>query len=92
MLIKWMGDFSFWFLENIFSIIPKLPGLPQELHDKLFDFIDMIFTNGTNILSLFVRINTIKLAIPIIILIINLDKIYNLLMWILRKIPMLGLD
>lgn len=92
MIIEKMGELSTWFLEFIFSIIPKVPDLPQSLHDKLFEFIDIIFTNGTNILSLFIRIDTIKIVVPILLIIINLDKIYNCLMWVLRKIPVLGLD
>lgn len=91
MIYETILDLTTNFLEFIFSLIPPLPDLPQSLHDSLFDYIDLIFSNGTNILGLFVRLNTVKIVIPLLIIIMNFDKIYSLVLWILKKIPILNM-
>lgn len=83
--------FSTKMLEILFSIFPDIPDIPLELENKILNFIDMILSNSENILSLFIRIDTVKLIIPILLLIINFDKIYSLIMWVLKKIPILSI-
>ena len=73
------------------SIIPKIPDLPKSLHDSLFTYLDLIFDSGANLISLFIRVDTIKIVIPILIIIINADKIYQVIMWVVRKIPLLSM-
>ncbi len=68
----------------------NLPSMPETFVNSVNSFLDLIFNNLT-ILGFFVRIETIKIAIPILIILINFDKIYKLTIWILRKIPMLGI-
>lgn len=84
--------FSTDVLRILFSIFPDIPRIPLELENKILSFIDMILSNSENILSLFIRIDTVKLIIPILILIINFDKIYGLIIWVLKKIPILGIE
>ena len=68
----------------------NLPSMPETFVNSVNSFLNLIFNNLT-ILGFFVRIETIKIAIPILIILINFDKIYKLTIWILRKIPMLGI-
>lgn len=72
---------------TIFNFI-DLPDLPVTLSDSLNEFLDLVFTN-ISALGFFVRISTLSIIIPLAILIINFDKIYDLVMWVLRKIPVL---
>lgn len=68
----------------------NLPSMPETFVNSVNSFLDLIFNNLT-ILGFFVRIETIKIAIPILIILINFDKIYKLTIWILRKIPFINL-
>lgn len=68
----------------------NLPDLPAEIMENINTFLDLIFNNLT-LLGFFIRPTTLKLVIPILIIVLNFDNIYKFTMWILRKIPMLGI-
>lgn len=76
-------------LFTVFSWI-NLPQFPEGLTNSLNNFIDLIFDN-LNLLGFFIRPATITIVIPVLIILINFDKIYKLTMWILNKIPMLNI-
>lgn len=74
---------------SILSLLPNLPNLPESILTGLNNFLDLIF-NNLGILGLFVPISTIKIVVPLILVIVNFDKIYKLVMWVLKKIPIFG--
>lgn len=76
-------------LISILSLLPDLPQLPESILNGLNNFLDLIF-NNVGLLGLFIPISTIKVVVPLIIVIINFDKIYKLVMWVLKKIPVFG--
>ena len=76
-------------LFSVFSWI-NLPQFPEELTNSLNSVIDLIFDN-LNLLGFFIRPVTITIVIPVLIILINFDKVYKLTMWILKKIPMLNI-
>ena len=76
-------------LFSVFSWI-NLPQFPEGLINSLNSFIDLIFDN-LNLLGFFIRPVTITILIPVLIILINFDKVYKLTMWILKKIPMLNI-
>jgi hypothetical protein len=76
-------------LFSVFSWI-NLPQFPEGLTNSLNSFIDLIFDN-LNLLGFFIRPVTITIVIPVLIILINFDKVYKLTMWILKKIPMLNI-
>lgn len=76
-------------LFSVFSWI-NLSQFPEGLTNSLNSFIDLIFDN-LNLLGFFIRPATITIVIPVLIILINFDKVYKLTMWILKKIPMLNI-
>lgn len=68
----------------------NLPDMPSDITNTINSFFDLIF-NNLDLLGLIMRPTTIKIAIPVLIIILNFSKLYNLTMWILKKIPMLGI-
>lgn len=75
---------------TIFGFV-DLPDLPETLETSLNGFLDIIFSN-ISALGFFVRPATLSIMVPLAIIIINFDKIYDLTMFILKKIPMLGIE
>lgn len=69
----------------------NIPGMPQSFVTSIDSFLDMVFGN-VGLVGLFVRWDTVKIGIPILIAIANMDKIYDGVMWIIRKIPMAGMS
>lgn len=78
-------------IEVILSILPDIPSLPDDLLSSAYSFIDLIFDN-VGLLGLFIPISTIKVVVPLVLIIVNFDKIYKLTMWVLNKIPKLDID
>lgn len=78
-------------IEVVLSLLPNLPSLPDNLLTGAYSFIDLIFDN-VGLLGLFIPIPTIKVVVPLLLLIINFDKIYKLTLWVLNKIPKLDID
>ena len=68
----------------------SIPSFPTELTDSISSFFDLIFENLT-LLGFFIRPSTLSIVIPMLIILLNFDNLYKLTMWILRKIPMLGI-
>ena len=66
----------------------NLPPFP--LSDQINSLLDLIFSNISGLLGFFVHVTTLKIAVPALLILINFDHIYKLTMWILRKIPFLG--
>lgn len=78
-------------IEVVLSLLPDIPSLPEELLSSAYSFIDLIFDN-VGLLGLFIPISTIKVVVPLVLLIVNFDKIYKLTLWVLNKIPKLDID
>ena len=56
------------------------------LTNSIDSFLDLVF-NNLSLLGFFIRPATLKLVIPILIVLINFEWIYHLTMWIVKKIP-----
>ena len=68
----------------------NLPQMPIGITSSINSFFDLIFNNIT-LLGFFIRPITFQIAIPVLIIILNFDKVYKLSIWILKKIPMLNI-
>lgn len=76
-------------LFTVFGFI-NLPAFPEDIMTNLDSFLDLIFDNLT-LLGFFIRPSTLTLTIPLLIILINFDKVYKFTMWIIKKIPMLNI-
>lgn len=80
-------------LKNLLFVVfgwINLPAFSEGLTGSISSFLDLIF-NNLNLLGFFIRPTTLTLCIPILIALLNFEKLYKLTIWILRKIPMLGI-
>lgn len=91
MIIETILNLLKFLLTTIFGILPDLPDMPAAIADGITSFLDIIFDN-VGLLGVFIPISTIKVVIPIVVLIMNFDDIYKLVMFIIKKIPMLGVE
>lgn len=68
----------------------NIPAFPEGLSSSIDTFLNLIFDNIT-LLGFFIRPATLTIVIPILIILLNFEEVYKITMWILRKIPFLGL-
>ena len=83
---------------NLFSTAIKLifgwvslPDLPPDVKviiDQVFGYME----SGIGFLFLFVDMKLVKVMLPMVIVVANFERVYQLVMYVLRKIPFLGLD
>lgn len=73
----------------VFSWI-SLPNFPDEFFDGVYTFIDLI-CNNVSLLGFFISPFLIQITVPILIILLNFDKLYHFTMWILKKIPALNI-
>lgn len=90
MIIKALMDLIKTVLQTLLSFI-QIPTFPESWTSAVGSFMDLLFEN-VGMVGVIIPWPVIKLGIPILIAIINMDKIYDAIMWILRKIPMLGMS
>lgn len=81
-------------LINLITVVVKLiaapfsilPDTPESLVNAMDIYLDLIFEN-INFIGFFVNVDTLKAVALIAIAIWSLDKVYNLLIWIIHKLP-----
>lgn len=75
----------------VFSILPNLPSLPTTATNSINSFLDIIF-NYAGLIDVFIPLQHIKILIPLILVVVNFEHIYHLVLWVLKKIPALNIN
>ena len=88
MIIETLFELVKLLLTTVLGVLPNLPAMPEALINSINYILDLLFNEGASLLGFFVRIDTIKLIAPIAVLIFNLDKIYSLILWVIKKLPL----
>lgn len=90
MIIETLLNLIFSLLKFVFSWL-QLPGFPEELTSSINSFLDLIFNNLT-LVGFFIRPATLTICIPILIILLNFERVYKFTMWLLRKIPFINIQ
>lgn len=89
MIIKLLFEFIIGFLELIFGWVsfPPMPEIVTSSVDVLFQAIE----SAMGFVWLIVPKPIVVAVLPVILVVENFDKVYSIVMWILKKIPFLGM-
>ena len=74
-------------LKGLFALLPDSPQLPDTLINYVDTALDYIF-NNTGLLNFFVSVDMIKVLVPVLVVVINFDHIYEFIMWVIKKLPL----
>lgn len=85
MIIEALFNLIFGLVNLIINLLPSLPDFDESLLADFNAALDTIFENAY-MLGFFFPIDTIKVYIPLILLVINFEHIYNLAMWVITWI------
>lgn len=91
MLVEAFFNGAISILNGILDLLDVLPDFPVDLISSMNSFFALIFDN-LSLLGFFVRLDTVKILIPLMIVVINFEDVYAFVMWILRKIPFIGVE
>lgn len=86
MIIEAVVNMLVALVQTLFGWI-NLPAFPVSLDAAIQTFEGLIFDN-LSLLGLFVNVETLKVAVPLFVVIVNFDKLYRLTMWVIRKLPL----
>jgi hypothetical protein len=90
MIIEFVLDIVKDLIFAVFDFV-QFPAFPETLQTGIDTMVSLVFDNA-GLITLFVRWQTVCIGIPLLILIINFEKVYDGIMWIIRKIPFLGMQ
>lgn len=79
------------FLINIIFGWVHLPAVPVQIV-SVVDRVFLYVKSGLGILWLFVPYELVKVMIPLVVAVVNFDKFYSFAVWVLKKIPVLGIE
>ena len=88
-------------LEAVFNLVSglvkivfgwiNLPDLPDSI-TSVIDELFALISGSVGIIGIFVDLNMVKILLPVLLSVINFDEVWKFTMFILRKIPFLGID
>ena len=90
MLTEALINAGMFLFDVILNFLDLLPDMPEEVVTVLDEFFDLIFTNGWSIACFVIPMDFALMLLPLVILVANFERVYHLIMWVLRKIPLLG--
>ena len=75
----------------ILGLLDVLPDFPAGLVTSLNSFFDLLFDNMF-LIGFFVRLSTVRILVPLVVVVINFEYVYSFIMWVLRKIPLVSIE
>lgn len=91
MITEALMNAGLFLLDTLLNFLDLLPDMPEELVTVLDEFFDLIFTNGWSIACFVIPMDYALTLLPLVILVVNFERVYHLIMWVLRKIPIAGI-
>ena len=90
MIIKGLFSLIIALLNIVFGWV-CLPAMPSAV-DEAFNMLLSYMQSGIGFVWLIVPRDLVLVVIPVILILSNFDKLYTVVMWVLRKIPFLGIQ
>mgnify|MGYP006889135674 FL=1 len=88
-------------LESVFNLFKSaiklifawinIPAAPPEV-TSVIDTMITYMRSGIGFLFLFFNMDLVKIMIPFVLIVANFEEVYKLVMFVLRKIPFLGIE
>ena len=85
MILKGILDIIFGLLKTLFGWI-DLPDMPEVITNVIDQVISYI-TDGLPVIWVFFDKQVVTVAFVLVLAIVNFDKIYYFIMWLLKKLP-----
>lgn len=91
MIIESLLNAIFTLLDGAFSGI-NIPAMPEGMPAEIVEWFSTILNLAGSMITLIIPWSQIKLFFPILVVVLASEEIYKIVMWIVRKIPMLGIS
>ena len=91
MIIETICNFFLNFFTKMLGFI-KIPQIPEDTVQSVSGTIDTIITQGSELIDLVIPVSVVK---PLLLIVIGIEvaiPVYHFIMWVIKKIPMLGVS
>ena len=68
-----------------------IPGLSDEVMQHMYDYLDL-FQYAKNFIVFFIPPNALKFGIDAVVLLFSVEKLYPLVIWVIKKIPFVNIQ
>lgn len=68
--------------------LPDMPEAVTSIIDELFS----LLSGSVGLMGVFLDLSMLKLLLPVLLIVINFEHVWKFTMFILRKIPFLGIE
>ena len=89
MILKLLFELVIGLLEIVFGWV-SFPQLPSAVMDGIYNMLAFL-RSGMGFVWLIIPRELVLVVLPIVLIIDNFDRLYSVVMWILKKIPFLGI-
>lgn len=91
MIIEKIFELFWSFITAVLNFI-NIPDISAADKQSLFDFVDTILTSANSLIDVFLPYTLSKVLLLIVIAIELAVDVYKIVMWVIRKIPVLGMS
>ena len=84
MIIEGLFNLIYSFLNVILTPFEIVPDMPTEISYAINTFINFMFT-PIRIFLFFVNVQAFRYMVPLLIVIINMEHVWDGIMWVLKK-------
>lgn len=85
MILEAVFNLLFGLINMVLGLLPKLPNFDSSLLADFNSMLDTIFDNAS-LLGFFFPIAAAKVYIPLVLLVVNFEHVYNLCLWVITWI------
>lgn len=90
MIIKGLFSLIISLLNVVFGWV-NFPSMPSAV-DEAFTTLLSYMSAGMGFVWLIVPRDLVLVVVPVVLVLSNFDKLYSVVMWVLKKIPFLGIE
>ena len=92
-LINWEDTYFTYAVENTCKDlnITYSNKILELVINSINNFLDLIFNNA-GLVGLFLPLDLVKVILPLVLIVINFNYIYGLILWVLKKIPFINVN
>lgn len=89
MILGALLDLVILLITTVLDLVPDLPQAPEQVQTYITYFFDVLFS-GFGLISVFIDWTVFKTILALWFVVFNFEHIYKLIMYVLKKIPFIG--
>ena len=91
MIIEGLFNLIYTFLNVILTPFQIIPNAPAMLVTTVTNIMNFIFA-PVRIVLYFTDANMMRALIPVLLVVVNMETIWNGILWVLKKLPFVGIE